>query len=90
MTNNKKIQQKQKTRRKISKIMMKIMPSIVKFIWIGMLLLIISGIALPFFITWQLNTKMLIVKHVLVAWIVVIGVVIGTRMKKMIQLWNVP
>lgn len=67
----------------ISKALMKIMPSIVKFIWIGMLLLIISGIALPFFVTWPLNTKMLIVKHVLVAWIVVIGIVIGTRMRKM-------
>ena len=67
----------------VGKALMKIMPSIVKFIWIGMLLLIISGIALPFFVTWPLNRQMLIIKHVLVAWIVVIGVVIGTRMKKM-------
>lgn len=67
----------------VGKASAKIMPSIVKFIWIGMLLLIISGIALPFFISWPLNTKMLIIKHVLVAWIVVIGIVIGTRMRKL-------
>lgn len=58
------------------------MNSIVKFIWFGMLLLIISGIALPFFISWPLNKKLLIVKHVLVAWMVIIGIIMGRRMKK--------
>src|SRR3989344_546254 len=67
----------------VGKALMKIMPSIVKFIWIGMLLLIISGIALSFLITWPLNRQILIIKHVLVAWIVVIGIIIGTRMRKM-------
>jgi len=61
----------------------KIMPSIVKFIWLGMALLIISGIALPFFVTWPLNNQLLVVKHVLVVWIIIIGVFIGRRMKKM-------
>jgi len=60
----------------------KIMHSIVKFIWLGMLLLIISGIALPFFVKWPLNKQLLIVKHVLVVWIIIIGVIIGIKSKK--------
>lgn len=60
----------------------KIMPSIVKLIWLGLILLIISGIALPFFIKWPLNTKMLVVKHVLVVWIIIVGIIIGIKMRK--------
>jgi len=66
----------------VRKAVWKIMPSISKLISFGLLLLIISGIALPFFIKWPLNKNMLIVKHVLVVWILVIGIIIGKRMKK--------
>jgi len=61
---------------------MKIMPSVSKLIFIGLIFLIISGIALPFFISWPLDKNMLAVKHVLVFWIVVIGIVIGKNVKK--------
>ena len=70
----------------IGKAYMKIMPSISQLIMIGLGLLIISGIALPFFIEWPLNKQMLIVKHVLVAWIVIIGVIIGFKSKKIANL----
>lgn len=63
----------------------KILPSIVKLIWIGMALLIVSGIALPFFISWPLNTNLLIIKHVLVAWIIVVGIFLGINSKKMMK-----
>ena len=66
----------------IGKVMGKIMPSIIKFVWVGIVLLVVSGIALPFYISWPLNKQLLIIKHVLVAWIVIIGVVIGIRNKK--------
>jgi len=64
----------------------KIMPSISKLIFIGLVLLVISGIALPFFIAWPLNKELLIVKHVLVVWIFIIGIMIGTKSKKMFKL----
>ena len=64
------------------KAMGKIMPSIVKFIWAGMALLIISGIALPFYISWPIDKNMLLVKHSLVALIVIMGIIMGIRMKK--------
>ena len=67
----------------VAKASMKIMPAIVKLIWLGMILLIISGIALPFYISWPLNKQMLLVKHVLVAWIVIFGVAVGMSSKKM-------
>lgn len=70
----------------VDKAFMKIMPSTVKLIWAGLILLIISGIALPFFVKWPLNKQLLIIKHVLVAWIVIIGVVIGFKSKKMTNL----
>lgn len=66
----------------VKKAAAKIMPSIVKFIWLGLVLLIISGIFISFLVTWPLNKQLLIIKHVLVAWIVIIGVIIGRRMKK--------
>jgi uncharacterized membrane protein len=62
---------------------MKLMPSISKLIMLGLLLLIISGIALPFYIKWPLDKQLLIIKHVLVVWIIIIGIFIGRRFKKM-------
>lgn len=63
----------------------KILTSIVKLIWAGLILLIISGIALPFFISWPLNTNLLIIKHVLVVWIIVVGIFLGISSKKMMK-----
>jgi len=65
----------------VKKVLGKILPPIVKFIWIGLILLIISGIFITILITWPLNRNLLIVKHFLVAWIVIVGIVIGKRMK---------
>lgn len=67
----------------IGKAVMKIMPSISKLIMFGLLLLIISGIAMPFYMAWPVDKQLLIIKHVLVVWIIIIGIFIGTRMKKM-------
>ncbi len=67
----------------VGKALGKIMPSIVKFIWLGMLLLIISGIALPFYISWSIDKNMLLAKHVLVALIIIIGIALGINAKKM-------
>lgn len=64
----------------------KIFPSIVKLIWIGLILLIISGIAISFLITWPLNRQLLIIKHILVLWIVIFGVSLGVKMGKMKKL----
>lgn len=66
----------------IAKSIGKLMPSIVKYLWLGLFLLIVSGIALPFYISYPLNKQMLILKHILVAWIVIIGIVMGIKMKK--------
>ena len=66
--------------------MRKIAPSIVKLIWTGLILLIISGIALPFYIEWPLNKNILLIKHVLVIWIVVIGFFLGLSSRKMNRL----
>ena len=66
--------------------MKQIGPSIVKLIWMGLIFLIISGIALPFYITWPLDKNMLLIKHVLVIWIVVIGFFLGFSSRKMNRL----
>lgn len=63
--------------KEIQKIQGKIMPPIVKLIWIGMFLLIITGIALPFYVKWSLNIPLLIIKHIFVAWMIIIGIMIG-------------
>ena len=55
---------------------------IVKLIWVGLLFLIISGIALPFYITWPLDRNMLLIKHILVAFIVIIGIILGISSRK--------
>ena len=66
----------------IGKVAGKIMLPIIKLIWLGIIFLIVSGIALSLFIKWSINKQLLIIKHILVAWIVIIGVVIGIRSKK--------
>ena len=66
----------------IAKVQGKIMNFISKFIFMGLVLLIISGIAIPYYMTWPLNKQLLLVKHILVVWIVVIGFFIGRASKK--------
>lgn len=60
----------------------KLMPSIAKTIWAGILLLIISGILLPYYLPWKLNTNLLILKHILVLWIIVFGIFIAISSSK--------
>jgi len=64
----------------------KLMPSISKLISLGLILLIVSGIALPFFITWPLNKEMLVVKHILVVFIVIFGMILGKNSKRISKL----
>ena len=66
----------------IKKSIGKIMASISKLIGFGLLLLIISGIFITLLIKWPLNKELLIIKHVLVVWIVIIGIIIGKRARK--------
>ncbi len=68
--------------KQVAKVINKILPSVAKLIWTGLVLLIISGIALPFYIQWPLDKQLLIIKHILVFWIVVIGIIIGIRIKR--------
>lgn len=79
------ISSKTEKNKELNILSMKVMPAISKFIFMGLILLIISGVALPFFMTWPLDKGMLIIKHVLVAWIVVIGFFLGSKSKKMIK-----
>ena len=66
----------------VAKAAMKVVPTFIKFIWAGMVLLIISGIALPYFMAWPVNKPMLIVKHVLVVWIIIFGIMLGMTSRK--------
>jgi putative copper export protein len=76
------ISSKAKTDSEIRKAFWKIMPSISKLIGFGLFLLIVSGIFITSLIKWPLNKNLLIVKHILVAWILVIGIIISKRTKK--------
>ena len=62
---------------------MKLMSSISKVIFLGLILLVISGILLTIYAPWPLNKKMLAVKHVLVAWIFIIAIPLGRKSIKM-------
>jgi len=76
------ISSKASKEKEIRNILSKIMPPIIRLIWLGLILLIISGIALSYYITWPLNKQMLIIKHILVVWIIVIGISIKMLSKK--------
>ena len=67
----------------VEKAVMKIIPSISKLIWFGLILLVISGIGISFYVNWPINKNLLIIKHIFVAWIFVFGVVIGFKVRKM-------
>ena len=60
-----------------------LMESISKLIWVGLLLLIVSGIGLTAFIKWPVNIPLLIVKHAIVLIIVINGIYLGVNSKKL-------
>lgn len=66
----------------INPAVMKIIPTISKLIWFGLFLLIISGIGISLTIRWPIDKNMLIIKHILVVLIVIIGIIIGLKVKK--------
>ncbi|MDO8647997.1 MAG: DUF2269 family protein [Candidatus Diapherotrites archaeon] len=66
--------------------LMKIIPALSKLIWAGLVLLIISGIAVTSLVKWPLDTNLLLIKHALVVLIVAIGALIFLRVKKMQKL----
>jgi len=68
--------------KEIVNVLGKILPSIVNLIWLGLIFLVVSGIALPFFIKWPLNKEMLFIKHILVIFIVIFGIAIGIFSRK--------
>ncbi len=60
----------------------KILSPVSKLIWIGLILLIISGIFISILVTWPINKQLLILKHILIFWILVFGIVIWRSSKK--------
>ena len=80
------ISAKAEKNQELSPAVMKIIPSISRLIWLGLILLIISGIGLSYNAKWPINTKILTIKHALVALIIIIGAVIGFKVKKMSNL----
>ena len=65
---------------------MKILPSISKLIWLGLILLAISGVALIYLVKWPINRQLLLVKHVLVLWILIFGILISAKGSKLMKL----
>lgn len=55
---------------------MKVMPAISKLIWAAIILLIISGIALAQLVTFPFDATMLLVKHIVVAVLVLNGIIL--------------
>ena len=63
----------------------KLMPYFIKAIWLGILFLIISGVYLQLNSPWKINTSLLIIKHILVVWIIIFGIFLGIKSKKIIR-----
>ena len=80
------ISRKAEKDKELGKVVMKLMPSISKVIWLGLILLIISGGGLSIYVKWPIDKNILLLKHVLVAWLFVIGIFIGSRVKKIAKL----
>jgi ABC-type nickel/cobalt efflux system permease component RcnA len=64
---------------------MGLMSSISKLIWAGLILLIVSGIALVPLITWPMDMTMLLVKHIAVVLLVINGLFLGFRIIPRLQ-----
>ncbi len=69
--------------KEIASVMPKIMPSMSKAIWAGLILLIISGIGIQATIFYEISEAMTIFKHILVLAIIVNGVLISGVHRKM-------
>ncbi len=65
---------------------MKIMPEISKLVWLGLILLLISGVGVSSYVTSPIDAGLLAVKHVVVVLIVIFGIIIGISSKKLIKL----
>lgn len=63
----------------IAPLAMKAMPAISKLMWIAIILLIVSGIALAQLVTWPIDTTMLLIKHVAVVILILNGLYLGFR-----------
>lgn len=61
--------------------LMKLMPPISKLIWLGIILLIASGIGLVPLVTWPMDPTILLIKHMAVIVLVVNGIILGLRGK---------
>ncbi len=70
----------------IAPLAMKVMPSISKLIWAAIILLIVSGIALAQLVTFPIDAAMLLIKHAVVAVLVLNGIILAfgilPKMKK--------
>ncbi len=68
----------------------KILPSLIKqfsmLIWLGIILLFISGVGLQATIKWQINRNLLVFKHILSVLIVINGVYLAVSAKRLGQL----
>lgn len=61
---------------------MKIMPAITKLMWVAIILLIVSGIALTPLVTWPMDATILVVKHVLVVILVLNAIILTIKKEK--------
>lgn len=68
----------------------RVMPAISRMIWLAIVLLIVSGIAVTPLITWPLNTTLLTAKHILVVLLVLNGIAITRFMGKTMKLAPAP
>ena len=70
--------------REIGSSFIKIVPAISKLIWIGILLLIISGVGIGITTPYgEPDKQLFIVKIIIFALLIIIGIIIGLKIKKM-------
>lgn len=69
----------------IAPLVMKTMPAISKLIWIAIILLVVSGIALAQLVTWPINPTILLAKHALVVILILNGLYLGFRILPKMQ-----
>lgn len=68
---------------KSASVIMPLIQSISKLIWLGLLLLIVSGVGLMLTVKWPMNSTLLAIKHVLVVFIIINGIYLGKAGKKL-------
>lgn len=80
------ISRKAEKDQEVGRVIMKLMPSVSKIIWLGLVLLLVSGFGISAYIERPINTWLLAVKHTVVIAIVIIGAAIWLRFRKMQRL----